>query len=120
MSTEVAGGRPPESATFRMEVTGEKANLLLEGGAVRGVQTGCLRLSIDGNPERVDEGETRSMPETAFNVAGMYAALRDDILSGSSTAPDFGHAVRLHRLMDDVMRSAQAGTRVLAAEWPMR
>ena len=58
------------------------------------------------------------MPEAAANVAGMYAALRDDILSGNSTAPDFHHSVRLSRLVDDVVASAQKGIRKQAKGWP--
>ena len=119
LSVEVAGGRPPESATFRLEVTGEEGNLALEGGAVRGFQSGRLRLSLNGKPEHVDEAEIGPMPDPAANVAGMYAALRNDILSETSTAPDFAHAVRLTRLIDDVMSSARTGTRTSAASWPV-
>jgi predicted dehydrogenase len=118
LAVEVAGGRPPEAVTFRFEVTGEKGDLTLEGGALRGFQSGRLRLLLNGKAEPVDEAETRGLPETAINVAAMYAALRDDILTGSSTAPDFRHAVRLTRLIDDVLRSARTGTRAPADDWP--
>jgi predicted dehydrogenase len=50
-------------------------------------------------------------------VAAIYAALRDDIAQGTSTTPDFAHAVRLARLVDDVLSSAQTGTRRSAADW---
>ena len=119
LSVEVAGGRPPESATFRFEVTGEEGDLVLEGGAVRGFQSGRLHLSLKGEPENVDEAEIGPMPDPAANVAGMYAALRNDILSGTSTAPDFDHAVHLTRLIDDVMSSARMGTRMWAPGWPL-
>ncbi len=104
---EVTGGCSPDSTPFRLEVTGELGSLLLEGGAARGFQSGRLSLSLNGKPQQVDEGETQPMSDTAANVAGMYAALRDDILSGTSSVPDFHHAARLTRLIDDVMSSAQ-------------
>jgi predicted dehydrogenase len=119
VSVEVAGGRPPEEVPFRMEVTGEDGDLVLEGGAMRGFQSGRLTLSLQGKPQRVDEGEITSMPVEAGNVAAMYAALRNDILSGTSTAPDFAHAVHLAKLIDDVLSSAQTGRRKKAEDWPL-
>jgi predicted dehydrogenase len=120
LSIEVAGGRPPEASRFRLEVVGDKGTLALDGGAMRGFPTGRLRLSLNGEPQQVDDGETGSMPDTAANVAGMYAALRDDIAQGTSTTPDFAHAVRLTRLLDDVLSSAQTGTRRSATDWPLQ
>ncbi len=101
LSIEVAGGRPPESP-FRLEVVGETGILALDGGAVRGFQTGRLRLSLNGQPQLIDDSEMGAMPDTAANVAGLYAALHDDITYGSAIAPDFTHAVYLSRLVDDV------------------
>ena len=94
LSLEVAGGRPPETVTFRMEVDGEKGSLSLDGGAARGFQAGRLTVSLRGKLQMVDEGETAGMTAEAANVASMYVALRDDIISGKSTVPDFEHAVR--------------------------
>ncbi len=118
LSIEVAGGRPPEKTPFRLEVSGENGEVALDGGALRGFQSGRLRLSLNDESQHVDEGEAASMPDMAANVAGVYAALRDDILRGTSTVPDFHHAVRLTRLIDDVMSSARTGTRKLVMDWP--
>jgi predicted dehydrogenase len=41
-----------------------------------------------------------------------YAAVRDDLLHGTARAPGFAHAVRRHRLLDAVERSAATGRRV--------
>ena len=120
LSVEVMGGRPPAATPFRLEVTGEEGELALDGGAPRGFQSGRLSLSLQGKPQQVGEGEMKSLPDTAVNVAGMYAALRNDILRGTATAPDFHHAVCLTRLIDDVMSSAQTGTRKVATDWPMQ
>ncbi len=51
----------------------------LDGGAPRGFQAGRVTLSLDGAPQHVDEGELSAMPDAAANVAGVYAALRDDM-----------------------------------------
>ena len=111
LSIEVAGGRPPEAVPFRMEVTGEDGVLVLEGGAMRGFQSGKLRLILHGKLQQVDEGEIAGLPAEAANVAATYAALRHDIVSGSSTVPDFEHAAHLSKLIQDVVSSAQTGAR---------
>jgi len=117
LSLEVAGGRPPEEP-FRLEAVGTEGVLTLEGGSARGFQAGRLRLFLNGEPQRVDEGETASMPDESANVAAVYAALREDILHGTSTSTDFDHAVRLTRLVDDVALSGRNGTRAIASDWP--
>jgi predicted dehydrogenase len=117
LSVEVAGGRPPETP-FRLEVTGEAGTLRLDGGAARGFQSGRLRLSLDGAPQRVDEGELAAIPDAAANVAGVYAALRDDIARGTFTVAGFGNAVKLTQLVTDLLSSSRAGSRAKAADWP--
>ncbi len=119
LSAEVAGGRPPETP-FTMTVVGEKGTLRLDGGAPRGFQSGRLTLSIDGEAQRVDEGELAAMPDTAANVAGVYAGLRDDIANGTSTVTGFDHAMRLTQLMNDLLTSSTSGMRVTSLNWPER
>jgi predicted dehydrogenase len=115
---EVAGGQA--SPTFRFEIVGDSGSLTLQGGALRGFQSGRLNLLLNGERQHLDEGEVAGMPDTAANVGGVYAALRDDIRNGTSNAPDFGHAVRLTKLMDDVIAAAEGGKRRQAADWPIR
>ena len=93
--------------------------LALDGGELRGFQSGRLRLSLNGEPQSAEEGESGPpMPDTAANVAGVYAALRDDIAHGTSTVTGFDHAVRLTRLIDSVTASGQTGARQPAKDWP--
>ena len=117
LSVEVAGGRPPETP-FHMDLVGEAGTLRLDGGAPRGLQSGRVTLSLHGAPQRVDEGELAAMPDAAANVAGLYGALRNDILNATQTAPDFDQAVRLTRLMGDVLANSDAGVRKAASDWP--
>ncbi len=118
LGIEVAGGRPATSTPFRFQIVGDKGELVLNGGAPRGFQSGELQLLLNGQVQKVDMGELTAIPENAFNVAGVYAALRNDILSGSQTVSDFTHAVRLTRLVDDALASSREGTRKLFAGWP--
>lgn len=103
---EVAGGRPAGRTPFHLEITGEKGELLLKGGAARGFQSGRLQLSLDGEPQTVDEGELAVLPDEAVNVGGLYTALRDDLAQGTRTVVDFDDAVRLAQLVDGVSLSA--------------
>jgi len=115
-SMEVAGGRGADTP-FSLDVIAEKGVLRLEGGAPRGLQSGRLRLLVNGDLVRVDEAELSNLPDSAVNVAGIYAALRDDILNGSVGAPSFGHAAELTRMMEAVLRSSTDGSSVQADEW---
>ncbi len=118
LSLEVAGGRTPETSTFRMVIDGEKGVLSIDGGAVRGFQSGRLTVSLNGESQPLNEGETATMTAEAANVASMYAGLRNDILSDQWTVPDFDHAVRLAKLIADATASSEAGVRKTAADWP--
>ena len=120
LSVEVAGGRPPEETPFRFTVTGETHELVLEGGAPRGFQSGRLRLLLDGKAMPLDEGEAGPMPDEAANVALAYAALRDDILRGTATATGFAHAARVARLIEDMLEASRTGAWKSAAGWPER
>jgi hypothetical protein len=52
-------------------------------------------------------------------VAGVYAALLDDIHDGGHRAPDFADAVRLGHLIGDITVSAAEGRTVTAtSQWP--
>ncbi len=119
LSVEVAGGRPA-STPFHLEVVGETGSLLLEGGAARGLQSGRVRLSIDGSSQPVDEGELAGLSDAAANVGGVYATLRDDVRDGATASIGFEHAARLTRLVGDVFASSKTGRRRTADGWPVR
>lgn len=99
---EVAGGRTKDTP-FHLDIVGEAGILRLDGGAPRGLQAGRVGLLRDGVRLPVDEGERVGLSDGALNVAGVYAALRDDIVHGTSTATGFAHAVRLTRLIEDAL-----------------
>jgi len=113
LTAEVAGGRPGDDTPFRLEVVCTDGTLSLVGGAPRGFQSGTLVLEVDGRAQQPPVGETDGLPEPVVNVAGVYAAARDDILAGTSTAPSFEHALHLSRIVDSVFESARDGRRVI-------
>lgn len=119
VAIEVVGGRPPDATPFRFEITGEKGVLVLDGGAARGVQSGTLRLLLDGKEQPLAPPPVAE-PDTAGNIAGLYAALRDDILNGTRTVPDFEHAVRMTRLVEDALAASDSGARKAASGWPLQ
>lgn len=49
--------------------------------------------------------------EPIHALAHAYAAIRDDLVHGTAVAPDFAHAVKRHRLLDAIERSAATGRR---------
>ena len=118
--TETVGGRPLDDTPFRLEVTGENGVLALHGGALRGFQSGLMTLTIDGEEQSVGSGELAGLPDAAINVGGVYAMLRDDIVHGTTTAPDFDHGVRLTRLVDDLLAASDDGRRREDGDWPSR
>lgn len=85
LAVGVAGGRPPKDEPFRFKVIGERGSLVWEGHAPRGFQSSRLRLLLNGEEQPNNEGEATRMIDTATNVAGVYARLRDDMLESSRT-----------------------------------
>ena len=102
---EVAGGRKG-GTPFWLEIVGEKGILRLDGGAPRGLQSGRIGLVENGKRVSIDEGELSALPDAAVNVAGAYAALRADIVQGTTKSPGFDHAVQLTRIMEAMLRSS--------------
>ena len=99
-------------------MTGTEGTLTVLGGAMRGVQSGRLHWLLNGQEQPLAESPILPMPDAAVNVAGIYAMLRDDILNGTANAPDFHHAVALHRLVDAVFSSSERGARLSNSGWP--
>ena len=116
LSVEVAPNRAPDTP-FTFEVIGTDGALELAGGHPAGFQAGRLTLSLNGQRQPVDEPPD-TLPTTAVNVAGMYGALARDVSSGEHATPDFDHAMRLTRLLDDVVESANTGHRLSRQHWP--
>lgn len=119
LALQVVGGLPPEDAPFHLDIVGETGTLTLDGGGARGFQAGVLQLLHDGDPVAIVDDLGRDLPESIVNVAHVYAALRDDIVTGRSSAPSFDDAVRLAHLIDDLIASDEQHRTVSPnAPWP--
>lgn len=117
-AVQVVGGRPPGDTPFRMDIIGEDGTLTLTGGAARGFQAGVLRLDLNGVPVHLKK-ESLDVSESASNVSHVYTALRDDIIGGTRTAPNFAQAVQLSHLIDDLLASHDEKRTVTpSAVWP--
>ena len=117
VSLQLHGG-PGAAAGIRIEVTGSKGSLLIEGSPLRGIQMAELTLATiapDGSRTNV------ALDNTPFggnpmigNVARGYAELAAAVAEGRDPEPGFENAVVLHRLVDAVARSAAEGRLVSA------
>ena len=80
----------------------------------RGLQSGRLQLLVDGQAQRVDEGELAGLASASVNVDGLYAALRDDIGAATSRVAGFEEALWLTYLVESVLESSSTGRRITA------
>jgi predicted dehydrogenase len=74
----------------------------------RGLDSHLTELPVPGSYNLAPEGPGGR----ALNVTNAYAHILSDLREGTRQVPDFDHAVRLHRLVDTVHRSAASGTRL--------
>ncbi|MEV5835439.1 Gfo/Idh/MocA family oxidoreductase [Nocardia sp. NPDC052112] len=104
----------------RIEISGTAGDLAIVSGAngPGGISLSELRLlgSRGGGEWQPLPGED-PLTDMTFgtevgNVARLYAALAQDIRTGTTTVPTFDDGVHLHRLLDDVRSSADTATRV--------
>jgi len=89
-------------------ITGDHGHLQLAPVTLRGGRGRDRELSPMKVPDhyyRVPEFRDRP-GDPAANLAHAYAALLEDIETGSANVPDFAHGVRRHRLIDAIQRAA--------------
>jgi predicted dehydrogenase len=108
LNAEIAGARRP-GARFLLEIAGEQGRLVIMGGHPFGFQAGRLSLEHDGRVPAQDDCASARLPEPAVHVRALYLELEHAIRSGRSDAPDATRAVRLTRLLDAVLASAESG-----------
>jgi predicted dehydrogenase len=63
-------------------------------------------------PMQYDRLPPSNLPSAVLELAELYAAYAHDVHTGSSDAPTFADAVRLHRLIDAAMRATGEGREV--------
>lgn len=68
-------------------------------------------------PERYFWAPRGDLSDDAYQTAHLYAALARDLSGGTSLAPSFTDATRLHRLLDTIAGSSATGQRKLWQRW---
>ncbi|MGW6703736.1 Gfo/Idh/MocA family protein [Streptomyces sp. NPDC054956] len=111
-------GGSSRSTNLLWEINGTEGDLVVSGDSghlqfgqvtlrgARGKSTELVELPV---PDRYRLVPGPAGPASV--VAHAYAQLWTDLTEGTSTAPDFDHAVRHHRLLDRITRAAATGIR---------
>lgn len=110
-------GGSSQGTNFRWEINGTDGDLVItaESGQVQATELTLhggrgtdIGLQVMAVPEAY-RTTTPDLPERAVNVAEAYVRFAG---AESDQIPDFDDAVRLHRLLDSIERSAASGERV--------
>lgn len=110
LNAEIDSNRLPDTP-FRFEIIGMQGTFQLVGGDPHGFQGGRLEVRSDFPSEPPAAAVSVALPDSAVNVSEVYAQLAADIRNNTRIVPDFSHAVRLTRLIRDVLNSAETGER---------
>ncbi|GAA2373085.1 Gfo/Idh/MocA family oxidoreductase [Dactylosporangium salmoneum] len=124
-------GGMPSATRFHWEINGTQGDLVVKadrslfGGRLRlygtrGNGGGLTELPVPAHYERSLPQWTGRSAEPAYNVAHAYALLRDQITGSlppdTDGVPGFEHAVRRHRMLEQIRQAARTGRKVTLAE----
>lgn len=124
-------GGTSRATGFHWEINGTEGDLVVKADkslfgsrlrlhGARGSDEGLTELPVPARYERSLTQWTGRSAEPAYNVAHQYALLRDQITG--SLAPDtdgvadFRHAVRRHRMLEQIRQAARTGRKATLAE----
>jgi predicted dehydrogenase len=120
-SVTVQGGSAPGGPGFEVRVVGSDATLIIRpaaaGGSIHIAEWAVSVARADGTTEDLPVPERlRRVPAAVpagppRGVAAVYASLARAITEGRPAEPDFGTAVRYHRLLDAIQRASDTGAR---------
>ena len=110
------GAVPWAGTGYRMEIYGREGALVVTGNIssqrgdplrLQGVRGGdnLADLQVPQHYTYVPADFPKSDP---FNIGQMYALFAEGIRNGQCSLPNFDHAVRLHRMLDTMRRSAES------------
>lgn len=108
LNAEIDSNRLPDPP-FRFEIIGTQGTLELIGGDPHGFQGGRLQMHSSLPSQPVAPAIPDDVPDSAVNVAELYAQFAKDIRENTRTVPDFAHAARLTHLIEDVLQAAASG-----------
>ncbi|XXX72476.1 Gfo/Idh/MocA family oxidoreductase [Sorangium sp. So ce134] len=100
---------PIMSCTF----TGTEGDLVLSHDlSLSGARGDGQPLQPIPTPERLSEIPRAGLSDDAYQIALLYAAFAKDLAEGTSVAPTFRDALKLHRLVSTIAEASAAGKRV--------
>jgi predicted dehydrogenase len=120
VSVSVQGGGAPAGPGFEVRVVGTEATLTIRPAVPGGIHIADWAVSIaraDGSAEDLPvPARLRAVADAApagppRNVAVLYRELGRAIAGGEPATPDFGAAVRHHRLLETIQRASDTGAR---------
>lgn len=123
VSFQIRGGMA-RGTEFLFEIHGKEGDLVLASTTGGSMQR--QELSVHGaqgkgaKPARLPiPAKYRFVPrdvpsDSPYNVAQLYAKLAESIRNGTPANPDFGAAVRWHRLIDMIVRASETGRKQVA------
>jgi predicted dehydrogenase len=121
VSVSVQGGAAPAGPGFEIRVVGTEATLTIRPAAPGGIHITDWAVSIaraDGSasedlpvPGRLSAVAAAAPAGPPRNVAVLYRELARAIAGGPPVTPDFDLAVRHHRLLEEIQRASDTGTR---------
>jgi predicted dehydrogenase len=107
---EIAGSRPVD-APIVFEVSGSAGEMRITGARGGGFQTADLELETSVAAPPVPVSAVPGLKGVAANVAELYAMLAAACDGETSAAPDFAHALNVHRLLAAIDVAAETGQR---------
>ncbi len=107
-------GGSSRGTNFLWEINGSEGDIQVIGNTghgqfaqltIKGARGDDQELALLTPPAELYEG----MPEgvIAHNVAGIYARVADDIANGTHTAPHFEDGLKLHKLLDTIVKTSR-------------
>ncbi|MFF2146583.1 hypothetical protein [Kitasatospora sp. NPDC058190] len=126
-------GGTSRATGFHWEINGTRGDLVVKADhdlwwmgrlrlyGARGDDGGSLELPVPARYQRSLTHWIERAAEPAHNVAHEYALLREQITGslapGEDGVPDFRHAVRRHRMLEQIREAARTGRRTTLAPW---
>jgi predicted dehydrogenase len=119
LSIHYRGGASRDEQGFLWEIHGTRGDIRVTGPSG---QTQMVQLSLSGSREQEKVFAPLNVPESDHlwtlrevgprNVARVYACMASDLRNGSRLAPSFDDALKIHRIIAAIEKSAESGTRI--------
>jgi predicted dehydrogenase len=122
---QIEGGKRNGSG-LRIDITGTEGDLKIsnplsftnfDDNKIEGVKGDNQPLTVLPIPSKYLTVQPSSLDASVLDLAYLYAAYSSDRETGSRNAPDFTDAVKMHKLINLIVDSSEAGTRKTVDLW---